>query len=478
MSHNVTLDERIEVDRPLTEVFAYISDFARIEEWDPAVARGVRLTPGAPGIGSEYRIEMKAGFALHYRVIDFEPRKRMLMDVQSRIFSAREEILFSELPDGGSAVRYIASFDLPLPLAAAGKLCPGAFDRVGKTTMRGMQTALEDNFDPPRPSALTAAADRLVLPGIWRFTRLGYKAARRRWKPVSAWLGGRRALVTGATSGVGLAAAHGLASMGASLILVARDRAKAERVAADIVRETGNSDVAVEVCDMGVMSQVHALAERLLERGEPLDVLVNNAGALFNPRQETDEGFEKSFALLLLGPFILTQRLQPLLAAAQDARVVNVSSGGMYSQKIQVDDLQSQSGSYSGSVAYARAKRGLMVLTEVWAERWREDGIIVNAMHPGWADTPGVRSALPGFYRVTRKLLRTPREGADTIVWLAASTEAGEVSGEFWLDRQIHPSHLSAKTRESEQERAQLLDRLASMLEATRKKPRKARSRA
>jgi len=222
---------------------------------------------------------------------------------------------------------------------------------------------------------------------------------------------------------------------------------------------------------------VHALAERLLERGEPLDVLVNNAGALFNPRQETDEGFEKSFALLLLGPYILTQRLHPLLAAARDARVVNVSSGGMYSQKIQVEDLQSQSGTYSGSVAYARAKRGLMILTEVWAQRWREDGIVVNAMHPGWADTPGVQTALPGFYRVTRKLLRSPEEGADTVVWLAASTEAGEVSGEFWLDRQIHPSHLSAKTRESEGERAQLLDRLASMLDATRKKPRRARAR-
>jgi len=218
---------------------------------------------------------------------------------------------------------------------------------------------------------------------------------------------------------------------------------------------------------------VEGLIEAVERCTDRLDVLVSNAGVYSVRRQETDEGFEKSFALLLLGPYILTQCLHPLLAAAQDARVVNVSSGGMYSQKIQVDDLQSQSGSYSGSVAYARAKRGLMILTEVWAERWREDGIVVNAMHPGWADTPGVRNALPGFYRVTRKLLRTPREGADTIVWLAASTEAGEVSGEFWLDRQIHPSHLSAKTRESEQERAQLLDRLASMLDATRKKPRR-----
>ena len=83
-----------------------------------------------------------------------------------------------------------------------------------------------------------------------------------------------------------------------------------------------------------------------------------------------------------------------------------------------------------------------MILTEEWAvEKWRGDGIVVNAMHPGWADTPGVESALPAFYRSTRAALRSPEEGADTIVWLAAATEAGKVSGKLWLDRQQHPSH-------------------------------------
>jgi hypothetical protein len=130
------------------------------------------------------------------------------------------------------------------------------------------------------------------------------------------------------------------------------------------------------------------------------------------------------------------------------ARVVNVLSGGMYTQKIHVDDLQSKNGTYSGSVAYARAKRGLMILTEEWARRWAKDGIVVNAMHPGWADTPGVLEALPEFHRVTERVLRTPEEGADTIVWLAAATEAGKVSGEFWLDRR-HLKHVLPGTRET-----------------------------
>ena len=196
-------------------------------------------------------------------------------------------------------------------------------------------------------------------------------------------------------------------------------------------------------------------------------MLVNNAGALINPREETAEGLEKSFALLLLSPYLLVERLHPLLkkAASQHgvARVVNVLSGGMYTQKIHVDDLQSRKGTYSGSVAYARAKRGLMILTEEWARRWAKDGIVVNAMHPGWADTPGVVAALPEFHRVTERVLRTPQEGADTIVWLAAATEAGKVSGEFWLDRRPHAKHVLPGTRETPAERRALLKALAAM---------------
>jgi dehydrogenase/reductase SDR family protein 12 len=277
-------------------------------------------------------------------------------------------------------------------------------------------------------------------------------------------------VITGATSGVGLAAARSLASLGARVTLVARDERKASAVASKLKAETGNENISIELCDMGLMADVNQLADRLLAAGEPIDILVNNAGALFNPRQQTAGGLEKSFALLLLAPYILTERLQPLLARSPSARVVNVSSGGMYSQKIHVDDLQSEGGKYSGSVAYARAKRGLMILTEVWAEKWRDDNITVNAMHPGWADTPGVENSLPGFYRATRNLLRTPEEGADTIVWLAASTEASQVNGKFWLDREQHPSHLFKRTVETAEERSQLLQALQDLQQSTAQK--------
>ena len=466
MSHEIILDESIEVPRPLQETFAYVAEFSRIEQWDPGVRSATTLSAGPPGVGSEYRVDMKAGFSLHYTVLEFKPLAQMLMQVESRFFSAREEILFEATP-GGTRIRYIARFSFTASLAALSRRFPNVMQGVGKSAMEGLRRALEDAYTAPADAERHALADRLVIPGMLGFTRFGYQRARRRWKPVSAWLGERHIVLTGATSGIGLAASRALASMGAKLTLVGRDAAKLESVAATLRTATGNARIGTETADLSLMADVHALAQRLLRAGHPIDALINNAGALFNPRQSTPEGFEKSFALLLLSPFILTERLQPLLAAAGHSRVVNVLSGGMYSQRIRVRDLQSERGTYSGSVAYARAKRGLMILTDEWAQRWRDENIVVNAMHPGWADTPGVESALPAFRRLTRPLLRTPEEGADTVVWLASATEAAQQNGAFWLDREPHPSHLVASTRETPEDRAALLQALADRMAET-----------
>jgi NAD(P)-dependent dehydrogenase (short-subunit alcohol dehydrogenase family) len=128
----------------------------------------------------------------------------------------------------------------------------------------------------------------------------------------------------------------------------------------------------------------------------------------------------------------------------------------MYAKRLSVSNLQNNKGKYSGSDAYARAKRGLVIIGEQWAEQWAKYRITVHNMHPGWALTPGVEASISAFASVTRPLLRTPEQGADTIVWLATATEVAKTTGLFWLDRMPHSTHLSSATRERPEARVKL----------------------
>ena len=188
----------------------------------------------------------------------------------------------------------------------------------------------------------------------------------------------------------------------------------------------------------------------------PVDVLIHNAGLLPAARVETADGLELTFATHVVGPFLLTQMLRDALAASADGRVIWVSSGGMYTQKLDLGDVGWRTRPYDGVKAYAETKRAQVVLAELFAEELGSAGIVVNAMHPGWADTPGVRMSLPGFHRIMRSFLRTPAEGADTIVWLAASARGREHTGRFFLDREPRRTHFLPFTRETAEERAAL----------------------
>jgi dehydrogenase/reductase SDR family protein 12 len=456
----IELHETIEVARSIEEVFAYTSDFSTTAEWDPTVLSARKLTPGAIDIGTEFEVVCAlpvGSVTLRYTVQRLRPHKLVELSGSSRLFSVRDTIAFSR-SGAATVIDYRATFrftPLAAPIAA---LSAKGLRRMGHESVAGLASALADKFPVREQSPLRRIADRLVLPGVALFSRLGYTRARGRFHPMSASVRERHMLITGATSGLGFAAALELARRGAALTLVARDQRNAQRVVAALQRETGNHAIRYELADLSLMADVDALVARLQQRGQPIDVLINNAGALFNPRRETTEGLEQSFALLLLSPWRLTQGLKPLLLKAEAPRVINIVSGGMYSQKLDVAALQMpDTGAYSGSVAYARQKRALMVLTEEWARQWEDNGIVVNAMHPGWADTPGVRSALPQFFRVAKRALRSAEEGADTIVWLAVATEAGAVSGKLFLDREVCSSYLLDATRESPAEREKLL---------------------
>jgi dehydrogenase/reductase SDR family protein 12 len=318
----------------------------------------------------------------------------------------------------------------------------------------------------PRVSPAADLADRLLEASVvGSFSKIGFAAreALGLLPPLEDRLDGRTCWITGASSGLGLATALGVARLGASVRLVVRDAGRGAEAKARIERETGAADVRVETCDISSLAAVRALAARIVEREDPVHVLVHNAGVLPAVRSETADGIELTFATNVLGPYLLTELLLDRMRACAPARILFVTSGGMYTQRLAIDDLQSREGPFVGSTAYSRSKRAEMVLCEEWADRLRGSGIVVHAMHPGWSDSPGIRDALPGFSRLIGPILRTPAEGVDTLVWLASAGEPAATSGQLWLDRRPRPLHRIARTRESAVERRSLLEQCGAL---------------
>jgi dehydrogenase/reductase SDR family member 12 len=295
--------------------------------------------------------------------------------------------------------------------------------------------------------ALDTVLDRSVVLG---YSKIGYRLRRPSWDtedPRPGALHGKVAVVTGANSGLGKATAVGLARLGATVHMVVRDLAKGRDAVTDIRGDVPGADLVLHRCDVSDLSSVRAFATALRGSVERVDVLVHNAGTLPPERQETSDGHEVAFATHVLGPVLLTEQLRPLLAAAH-GRVVIVSSGGMYAQRLSAGDPEYRRGAYSGTTAYARTKRMQVALAPLMQERWAADGIAVHTMHPGWADTPGIVTSLPGFHRLMGPLLRDAETGADTIVWLSAS-EPAPGGGQFWHDRSPRPEHYLPFTRET-----------------------------
>lgn len=285
---------------------------------------------------------------------------------------------------------------------------------------------------------LAGAADAVMEAAVApSFSRVGYdvRSKLEGWDPVTTDMRGKVVVITGASSGLGRAAALRLAALGAQLILVGRDRKRLDAVRSEcLVYAQADDDVAVVVADLTRFADARDLVDQVNAiSGGVVDVLIHNAGALVHQYGETEDGHEQTYAAQVLSQHIITSGLLPLLEKASDPRVLVVSSGGMYSQKLQPEAMEMSRDSYDGVRAYALAKRAQVALNSQWARRFPE--VFFAAMHPGWADTPGVASSLPTFKKITGPFLRTPEQGADTIVWLAAAPLAPSLSGRFWLDR-------------------------------------------
>jgi len=297
---------------------------------------------------------------------------------------------------------------------------------------------------------LDAALDASI---VFSFDRSGFARHARAFRPtdLAVDLAGRVCLVTGANSGIGRASSLALAERGAEVWLLCRDPERGGEAEASLRRHSGNPNVHFAPLDVSRLGSVRVFAARFPR--ERVDVLVHNAGVLPARREETEDGIELALATNVIGPFELTRLLEAKLRASAGARVIFVSSGGMYTQGLSCADACWCARPYDGVRAYAQTKRMQVVLAELLAERWKATPIVCHAMHPGWADTPSVHASLPRFWRLTRSILRTPEQGADSVVWLAVAREAARRSGLFWFDRAPRRAHLLPFTRESGDER-------------------------
>jgi NAD(P)-dependent dehydrogenase (short-subunit alcohol dehydrogenase family) len=288
------------------------------------------------------------------------------------------------------------------------------------------------------------------------FDRLGFWRHQRAFNPadLSVDLSSRAFLISGANSGIGYATAAGLAALGATVHLLCRDPARAALACESLRREHPQARLFSHSLDLGDLSAIRRFAASLpLTR---IDGLIHNAGLLPDQRALSPQGIEQTLAVHVAGPQLLNRLLESRLRASPDARLIYVSSGGMYTQRLRLEDPHWDARPYDGVTAYAQTKRMQVILAEMWAEYFRGSAVSVQAMHPGWAETPSVQHSLPRFYRLTKAILRTKEQGADTVLWLAACPSLARHPGAFWFDRQPQSPYWLPWTRETPAERQQL----------------------
>jgi NAD(P)-dependent dehydrogenase (short-subunit alcohol dehydrogenase family) len=256
-------------------------------------------------------------------------------------------------------------------------------------------------------------------------------------------MNGKTVLITGGTGGIGRATAHGLAALGAHVVLVARDPAKGDRTVAEIRRQAGNDDVEMLVADLSSQASVRALAGQVEARLQRLDVLVNNAGGFWATRRTTVDGLEHTFAVNHLAPFLLTNLLLDKLKASAPARVVTVSSGAQAMGRLNFDDLQGETG-YSGQTAYNQSKLANVMFCYALARRLAGTGVTSTVLHPGVVrsnfgkddPTPAIRFVITWF----KPFLKSPERGARTSIHLASSPEVAGVTGEYFSGKRVRRS--------------------------------------
>jgi NAD(P)-dependent dehydrogenase (short-subunit alcohol dehydrogenase family) len=255
-------------------------------------------------------------------------------------------------------------------------------------------------------------------------------------------LKGKICLVTGATLGIGKETALGLAKQGATVIMVGRDASRTREAAEWVKQGSGNDKVDTMLADLSLQAEVRKLAAAFKAKYDQLHVLVNNAGAIFEKREVTAEGFERTWALNHLAYFLLTHELLDLLKASAPARIVNVSSDAHRGMELRFDNLQGEK-RYSYMFAYGQSKLANVMFTYALTRRLQGTGVTANCLHPGVVAT-GFGKNTPGVFKIlvtlAKPFLLTPEKGAATSIYLASSPEAANISGKYFEKGRAVPS--------------------------------------
>lgn len=277
------------------------------------------------------------------------------------------------------------------------------------------------------------------------YTQIGYAARRLTWSSVKPDFRGQHWVVTGASGGLGRAVALAASRAGATVTAVARSPEKLAQLAAE-----APASIVTRVCDLSLQRDVGKLVENLAQNGRRIDVLVNNVGVLLDDFSRTDEQRETSFATNLLTHYQLTEGLIARDLLPRGGLVINMSSAGMYNVPLNVAALNpTTAAKYSGVVAYGFHKRAQVVLNGEWQRNYASRGLTFYVMHPGWADTDGVKRSLPRFRRILKSILRDEWSGSDTAIWLAAARPAQQTSQGIWFDRKLREEHVYERTRQT-----------------------------
>jgi NAD(P)-dependent dehydrogenase (short-subunit alcohol dehydrogenase family) len=281
----------------------------------------------------------------------------------------------------------------------------------------------------------------------------------------SSLLAGKVTVVTGATGGIGRAVAEGLARRGATVVVVGRGPGRAEVVAREIAAVTGNPQVHPEqVADLAVRSEMFGLAGRLLAAQPRIDVLVNNAGGIFAHQEKTSDGLERTFALNVLAPFVLSRTLGPRMGAAGPARIIQIASAAHRGAQLDVEDLPAPR-HYRAWRAYSRSKLALILLTREFARRWPAAQVTVNAVHPGFVRS-GFAQNNPGWLARLVRLSAaiggiSAEAGADTPLYVATDPGLAAVTGQYFSHRRVAPGSRASQDLEVAQKLYELCDRIA-----------------